>query len=168
MPKVTNDHTTQAELRRTLPLGGELPAATGRRAFLGATAALLPMAALPAVAQAASASAGAAPDQDAALLAACRDFMAAQAECDACNASDECPDDRISAAARWQQDSLGRLMFLRPQTPEGVRAKLRAGYAAMLSARNGGWGREEVAALAVLADATGNDYSPEWDDDDAA
>jgi hypothetical protein len=129
-----------------------------RRSLLGAALALpIAAAALPAIA--------AELDPDAALHTACREFMAAQAECDACDGAEHCSDDRLDAATRWHHRALGRLLTMRPRTAPGTLAMLQVAYAAMLDVSGKGcqWARAEHVGLAALAYATGQDFEPEDD-----
>jgi hypothetical protein len=112
------------------------------------------------IATAARATPVASPDgagDDAELIAACRDFHAAEADRQALEASDM-EDDAISDPIdkRWYA-ALERLTAIRAQTAAGIYAKAGAAHVALESTVGpDGLEREEDAALAALADLVGH------------
>lgn len=124
---------------------------TNRRALLG-TLALAPLAALPVAAHAAEGG-----GDDAELIAACGAFMALQERLDAGETHDDAgnpgylTDEERGDLIDRQYEALERLTAIRPSTPRGLRAKVEAAYVALAPFAEDD-GREEEAALAVLAD----------------
>jgi len=147
MPKATSEINTTA---------AALPS---RRAFFGAALAM-PVATVPVVMTVTE-------NPDAELLAACREFWAAQADCDICN-SEGWPDERCNAAVDRYWMAMEQVTSLRPTTAAGVLAKLDVAYKAKLDSIGDFSPGVDDCLLATLAEATGKDYPPGWDIEVAA